>query len=203
MSAQASVGRAEAAPDRPVVDQRHDAHLLLALRAQERVRYPNLLDELAPVAAPLRSVAALRAAGLACGSALDGNGVAYDVLREPFKVLALLGQCPPVLRLFRTPLSRDPTANASHPACKIFSTLKSPVGRFGRRPRSPRFRSIPLGRFTRVLMACPVRLKSELTSPARFLYISPCSRSRPVLACFRRMRAGASRKAICYQSFVD
>ena len=29
-----------------------------------------------------------------------------------------------------------------------------------------------LGRFTRVLIACGVRFKPELTSPARFLYIS-------------------------------
>ncbi len=32
-----------------VVDQGHDAHLFPALRAEERVGFPDLLDELAPL----------------------------------------------------------------------------------------------------------------------------------------------------------
>ena len=47
------------------------------------------------VATPLRSVAALRAACLAFGSALDGKGAPDDVLGQALQILAFVGEYPP------------------------------------------------------------------------------------------------------------
>jgi len=38
----------DALDDLRVVDQRHDAHLVMTLRTQQRINFPNLLDQLSP-----------------------------------------------------------------------------------------------------------------------------------------------------------
>ena len=54
------------------VDEGHNPHLALAVRADEGIGFPDFLDEFAPVATPLRFVAATTRGPSPFGRLLEG-----------------------------------------------------------------------------------------------------------------------------------